>query len=178
MITDFTKSSYITAAQKPAERYGATARTCAAAAALLPVPEMGNTARLSASAAETTGPGYMRLVEEADRRRRAEGAADAGGKGGVSSGGKRSLATWHAPDSYAFGVVLWELLTLQQPWEGMGAHEMWLRVRQGERPTLTAADVNGAPEGYVALMRELWHQDPVARPAFAEALRRAREEAE
>ena len=40
---------------------------------------------------------------------------------------------------------------------------------------MSSADVDGAPEGYVALMRELWHQDPVARPTFAEALRRLRE---
>ena len=126
----------------------------------------------------------MRLVEEADgRRQRArEDAAqqlerrqqEGSNESSTPSGGKRSLATWHAPDSYAFGVVLWELLTLEQPWEGMGANEMWLRVQRGERPALTAADVDGAPEGYVALMRELWHQDPVARPTFAEALQRLR----
>ena len=37
---------------------------------------------------------------------------------------------------------------------------------------MTADEEASAPEGYVALMRELWHQDPVARPSFAEALRR------
>ena len=40
--------------------------------------------------------------------------------------------------------------------------------------TVAAVDEAGAPEGYVALMRELWHQDPVERPTFAEALRRLR----
>ena len=54
------------------------------------------------------------------------------------------------------------------------AHQIWLRVEKGERPPVTAADADGAPEGYVALMRELWHQDPVERPTFAEALRRLR----
>ena len=52
------------------------------------------------------------------------------------------------------------------------AHQIWLRVEKGERPPVTAADEAAAPEGYVALMREMWHQDPVARPTFAEALRR------
>ena len=91
--------------------------------------------------------GYMRLVEEADRRRRAEGAAAAGGGGGGgnSGDGKRSLATWHAPDSYAFGVVLWQVLTLRQPWAGVAVmHEIWIRVQRGERPPVTAADAAGA----------------------------------
>ena len=54
----------------------------------------------------------------------------------------------------------------------MVAHQIWLRVQQGERPPVTAADEAGAPEGYVTLMREMWAQDPVTRPTFAEALRR------
>merc|ERR1711969_245493 len=64
------------------------------------------------------------------------------------------------------------MLTLRYPWPDMGRNEIWLRVQRGERPAITAVDVNSAPKGYVALMRELWHQDPVARPSFAEALRR------
>ena len=70
--------------------------------------------------------------------------------------------------------MLWEVLTLKTPWSGMGANEIWLRVQSGERPTVTAADDAAAPNGYIALMRELWEQDPVARPTFAEALRRLR----
>ena len=116
--------------------------------------------------------GYMRLIAEADRQRRREGSGTEGRRGSGTSDGKRLLNTWHSPDSYAFGVMLWQILSLKLPWEGMGANEMWLHVQQGERPALIDADVNGAPEGYVALMRELWHQDPVARPTFAEALRR------
>ena len=47
-------------------------------------------------------------------------------------------------------------------------------MRRGQRPPVAAEDEAAAPEGYVALMRELWAQDPVARPAFAEALARLR----
>ena len=105
--------------------------------------------------------------------RRAEGAEGKAPGSSEPNDGKRSLATWHAPDSYAFGVVLWEVCTLRRPWAGVvAAHQIWLRVEKGERPPVTDADVDGAPEGYLALMRELWHQDPVARPTFAEARRR------
>ena len=85
----------------------------------------------------------------------------------------RSKSSWHAPDAYAFGVILWEVLTLRVPWAPETfPHRIWRRVQAGERPELAAADLEGAPEGYAALMRELWAQDPVVRPTFAEALRR------
>ena len=114
-------------------------------AADLPVPVMmGDTAveegRAAAAAAEATGPGYMRLVERADERRRAEGAE--GKAPGISepNDGKRSLATWHAPDSYAFGVVLWEVCTLRRPWAGvLAAHQIWLRVEKGAAAAPAAA---------------------------------------
>ena len=84
----------------------------------------------------------------------------------------RPLSIWHSVDAFAFGVVLWQVLRLcGPPWKGLKLKEMWMRVQRGERPAITAADVDSAPEGYVALMRELWHQDPVARPTVAEALR-------
>ena len=81
---------------------------------------------------------------------------------------------WHAPDAFAFGIICWQMLTLQRPWRRVSREAMWTRVRRGQRPPVTEEDEAGAPEGYVALMRELWHQDPVERPTFAEALRRLR----
>ena len=51
----------------------------------------------------------------------------------------------------------------------------WAAVQRGERqhalPTEAAA---AAPEGFVALLRELWAHDPARRPTFAETLRRLR----
>ena len=89
-----------------------------------------------------------------------------------SGGGSRRASAWHGPDAYAFGVILWEMLTLKRPFEGRSQHEIWLLVRQGSRPHVTPAEASAAPAGYLALMRELWAQDPVERPTFAEALRR------
>ena len=47
-------------------------------------------------------------------------------------------------------------------------------VHGGERPAVPDADAEAAPEGFMALMHELWAQDPVARPTFTEALERLR----
>ena len=67
------------------------------------------------------------------------------------------------------------MLALRPPWaEITSIHQLWAAVRRGERPGVTAAHEANAPEGYIALMRELWAQDPVARPTFAEALQRLR----
>lgn len=86
----------------------------------------------------------------------------------------RRASTWHGPDAYAMGIIFWEVCTLQMPWRGLSREAMWVSVRRGERPPVAAADTAAAPEGYLPLMRELWHQDPVERPTFAEALRRLR----
>ena len=52
---------------------------------------------------------------------------------------------------------------------------LWTRVARGRRLLpLAASDAAGAPPGYMALMRELWRQDPGARPTVAEALRSLR----
>ena len=89
--------------------------------------------------------------------------------------GGRSLSSWHAPDAYAFGVICCELLTLQAPWKGLRSiEEIWRRVQSGERPSFTPGEAAAAPEGFVALMQELWDQDPLVRPSFAETLRRLR----
>ena len=76
---------------------------------------------------------------------------------------------WHAPDAYAFAVILWQLLTLREPWDGldiMGSDGMWARVLRGERPAVRAADAEGAPPRFVALMTDCWRHDAAARPTF------------
>ena len=91
-----------------------------------------------------------------------------------SGGGSRRASAWHGPDAYAFGIICWQMLTLQRPWRKMSREAMWSSVRKGQRPPVTAEDEAAAPPGYTALMRELWAHDPVERPTFAEALRRLR----
>ena len=112
---------------------------------------------------------YMRHVEEAAASKQRKSRS----LGRRSSSGSRGLGTWYSPDAYAFGILAWEVLTLRPPWAGcVMANQIWLRVRQGERPEVTEADEASAPVGYVELVRELWAQNPVERPTFAETLQR------
>ena len=121
----------------------------------------------------TTGSDGTSIVTPAGTRKKARSEAGAAKRVSIEVAGSR---LWVSGDSFVQGnVLLWEALTLRRPWAGVVvAHQIWVRVQNGERPPLTAADAARAPAGYAALVRELWHQDPVARPTFAEALRRLR----
>ena len=127
---------------------------------------------------------YMRHVQDAAKARKrappppADGAYSGDGGGGGDGGGDgvpvltRKISTWHAPDAYAMGIMCWEMMTLRRPYPGMNRHELFCAVQAGTRPYIAPAEAEAAPTGYVALMRELWAQDPVERPTFAETLRR------
>ena len=67
-------------------------------------------------------------------------------------------------DVWSFGVVLWELLTWEVPWHGMGIWQVTAAVTTGERlavppahqlpgPSCPAPDVL---QRYVALMQRCW----------------------
>ena len=82
---------------------------------------------------------------------------------------------WHAPDAYAFGVIMWEILTLRRPWAGLPTVEVWARVQAGERPQLGTLELSRAaqaPFGYIRLMHDMWAQRPQDRPTFKAALGR------
>ncbi|MCO5550891.1 hypothetical protein L7F22_004385 [Adiantum nelumboides] len=70
-------------------------------------------------------------------------------------------------DVYSFGVILWELATLQQPWAGMNPMQVVGAVGFQQR-TLDIPD-NMDPV-IVRIIRQCWQSDPAARPSFAEIM--------
>ena len=69
-------------------------------------------------------------------------------------------------DVYAYAIVIWEVLTGEVPWTGLGYPQIITQVLvKGSRPPLPS---DGAAEDLVALMGRCWAASPDDRPAFAE----------
>ncbi|XP_021759767.1 serine/threonine-protein kinase CTR1-like [Chenopodium quinoa] len=66
-------------------------------------------------------------------------------------------------DVYSFGVILWELVTMQQPWNGLSPAQVVGAVAfQNRRLTIPA---NTSPL-LASLMEACWADDPSQRPSF------------
>ncbi|MGV3740131.1 MAG: serine/threonine kinase, partial [Gammaproteobacteria bacterium] len=63
-------------------------------------------------------------------------------------------------DIYAFGVVLWEILTRKTPFADANNYEVIRRVKRGEREIIPEK----SPVAYVNLLQGCWQQDPTKRP--------------
>ncbi|KAI3432676.1 hypothetical protein D9Q98_004219 [Chlorella vulgaris] len=98
-----------------------------------------------------------------------------------------------AADVFSFAVVMWELLTWNVPWSSVlhaTMHPLQLgnliqagaRLEVPPREALPAQGMGGAPaavlDGYVALMRRCWAEDPASRPCFDKITTELREMAE
>ena len=67
-------------------------------------------------------------------------------------------------DVYAYGMIVFEVLTGENPWRGLNQMQIMMQVCiKKERPTI---DVD-APADLVALMQRSWDHEPDARPDFA-----------
>ena len=67
-------------------------------------------------------------------------------------------------DVYAYGMIVFEVLTGDTPWSGLNQMQIMMQVCiQKDRPKLDG----GAPADLVALMQRCWDHEPDARPTFA-----------
>lgn len=82
-------------------------------------------------------------------------------------------------DVYAFGIVMWEMLTRSIPWSDLKQWDIVTLVRDGARPPVPnfweVRDSVGKEctyfDEYVTLMTSCWSQNPYDRPTFAEIVR-------
>lgn len=67
-------------------------------------------------------------------------------------------------DVYSFGVILWELVTMQQPWNGLSPAQVVGAVAFQNRRL--AIPPNTSPK-LASLMESCWADEPAQRPSFA-----------
>jgi serine/threonine protein kinase len=72
-------------------------------------------------------------------------------------------------DVYAFGILIWELLTEGIPFQGKDGFQVAIAVaRNGERPVIP----DTSPPDVADFIRFCWDQDPAVRPPFPQIVRK------
>lgn len=75
-------------------------------------------------------------------------------------------------DVYAYGIILWEMLTEDKLYKGMSDIQIAYAVTQKEeRPQLPSI----IPNGLKSLISRCWHQDPEKRPTFKDIVKEFRD---
>ena len=96
----------------------------------------------------------------------------------IMAGGSGSPAA----DVYAYGVVMWEVLTLELPWSKANPWQIVSLVNSGGRLEIPALDRLPGPDtatfngldAYCQLLRHCWAQNEFDRPTFQEIIQKLR----
>lgn len=70
-------------------------------------------------------------------------------------------------DVYAFGIIIWECLTYQRPWDGKTDAQIIRAMIKGQRPEISDA----MDKDLCALMESCWAEDPKDRPHFVDIVK-------
>ncbi|RHY13615.1 hypothetical protein DYB36_004501 [Aphanomyces astaci] len=69
-------------------------------------------------------------------------------------------------DAYSFGVLMWETLAEQRPFQHLSAHDAAVRVLEGGRLDVNATNTRMIPPPCAALMAACFQEDPAKRPSM------------
>ena len=69
-------------------------------------------------------------------------------------------------DVYSYGIILWEIMTLQHPFANANLHHILAQVPLGLRPAIPPS----FPKPWVELMSSCWATAPADRPSFEQIL--------
>lgn len=69
-------------------------------------------------------------------------------------------------DVYAFGIIMWEVLTRREPYSGRNFMDVVLEVIAGQRPHIPS----DCPESFEEMMTHCWQKTAGKRPAMADVL--------
>ncbi|KPP70383.1 hypothetical protein Z043_110793 [Scleropages formosus] len=73
-----------------------------------------------------------------------------------------------ASDVYSYSILLWSIITGQEPYPSARSTIVRFRVPEGDRPSLEMVDPNLAEhlKDMISLMKRCWNNDPSKRPSF------------
>jgi len=71
-------------------------------------------------------------------------------------------------DVFSYGMVMWEILTNEQPYSKLNQFQILRLLDRGERPAIPP----GSDTTYIKIMADCWAEKPDDRPPFTEILDR------
>jgi serine/threonine protein kinase len=80
----------------------------------------------------------------------------------LSEGGTIASKSCKSDDVYSFGVILWEILTGEEPFRSISLKQIRQTVNEGYRPSIPDTINSDLAE----LMKSCWNTDPSHRPSF------------